>query len=425
MQFKIAIIGAGSSYTPEIIEGLAARRERLPVTNLSLMDIDEKRLETVAGFCRRYAAHLGLDIPIETTQDRRVAIDQAQFVLTQIRVGGIRQRILDEKIPLKYGVIGQETTGPGGMFKALRTIPPMLEIARDIEKLNPSAWIINYANPTGIITEAVAAYTQATIAGLCAGGNFPRDHAVEALGVEPDAVFYNYFGLNHMNFGYNLRVDGRPLSDEEFARVLEVATWGSVEPELLRLLELVPSPYMQYYFHRERAVANALQKEKTRGESILSIEAEVLKAYADPAQHDKPAALAKRGGGGYSQIALDVIEAAYTNREKVIVVNTPNNGAVPCLPDDAVIEVPCLVNASGIFPLPQPEIPATVWGLVSAVKNYEQLTVEAAVTGDEGTAILALLAHPLVGDYEKARSLFTEMMEANRAYLPQFGPWAT
>jgi 6-phospho-beta-glucosidase len=419
---KIAIIGAGSSYTPEIIEEIHRRRERFPATQITFMDIDTERLEIMLGFCRRFADHLGCDIQLDATTSRREAIRDARFVLTQIRVGGNAQRILDEKIPLKYGVIGQETTGPGGMFKALRTIPPMLEIARDIEEISSNAWIINYANPTGMIAEAVIKHSDVTITGLCAGGNFPRDHAVESLGVAPQDVFYNYFGLNHLNFGYNLRVKGIPLTDAEYEKVVSGSSWGSLDPELLRLLKLVPSPYLQYFFHRQKNVQDAHSKTLSRGEQVQLVEKEVFDAYADPNQVTKPEALNKRGGGGYSDIALDVMEAAYNNDDKFIVINTANQGAVPNLPDDAVLEVPCMVNASGIFPLRQPDIPQTVWGLVAAVKNYEQLVVEAAVTGDRDTALLALLAHPLVGDYEKAKALLAEMLEANRQFLPQFYP---
>jgi 6-phospho-beta-glucosidase len=421
-ELKIAVIGAGSSYTPEIIEEIHQRREQIPVTQITLMDIDAKRLSIMLGFCRRFAGHLGYQVEIEATQDLREAIAAAQFVLTQIRVGGNAQRILDEKIPLKHGVIGQETTGPGGMFKALRTIPSMLDIAREVEATNPQAWIINYANPTGMIAEAINRYSNVTIAGLCAGGNFPRDHTVEALKVAPEEVFYNYFGLNHLNFGYNLRVKGVPLNEAEYEKVLAATTLGSVKSELVRKLQLVPSPYLQYFFHRQDSVAEAKKKPLSRGEQVMLVEKEVFEAYADPDQVTKPEALQKRGGGGYSEIALDVMEAAYTNRNKVIVINAPNQGAVPLLPDNAVIEVPCLVNASGIIPLRQPEIPKTVWGLVAAVKNYEQLTVEAAVTGDRDTALLALLAHPLVGDYELAQVLLEDMLAANREFLPQFYP---
>jgi len=419
-ELKIAVIGAGSSYTPEIIEEIHRRRDRFPATHITLMDIDPGRLEIMSGFCRRFAAHLGCDIQIEATTDRKEALEGARFVLTQIRVGGNAQRILDEKIPLKYGVIGQETTGPGGMFKALRTIPPMMKIARDMEEICPESWIINYANPTGMIAEAVANHTDITIAGLCAGGNFPRDHAVEALRVDPESVYYDYFGLNHLNFGYNLRINGKALTEAEYNKVLDVSTWNSVLPELLHHLKLVPSPYLQYFFHRERCVREARAKPLSRGEQVQLVEKDVFDAYADPSQETKPEALNKRGGGGYSEIALDVMEAAYNNQDKVIVINAPNQGAVPCLPDDAVIEVPCLVNASGIFPLRQGEIPKTVWGLIASVKNYEQLTVEAALKGDRETALLALLAHPLVGDYEKSVVLLEEMLEANRKFLPQF-----
>ena len=417
---KIAVIGAGSSYTPEIIEEIHQRRDRFPVAQITLMDIDPERLSVMLGFCRRFATYLGCDIQIEATANQQEAIREARFVLTQIRVGGNAQRIQDEKIPLKYGVIGQETTGPGGMFKALRTIPPMLEIARDIEAVNPNAWIINYANPTGMIAEAVLKNTSVPIAGLCAGGNFPRDHVAEALDASPEDVYYNYFGLNHLNFGYNLRVKGQPLTEEEYDRVLAVSTWGSVQPDLIRILKLVPSPYLQYYFHQERCVQDAQNKPLSRGQQVQLVEKEVFAAYADPHQVTKPEALNKRGGGGYSKIALDVMEAAYNNQDKVIVINALNQGAVPYLPDDAVIEVPCLVNASGIFALRQPDIPKTVWGLIAAVKNYEQLVVEAAITGAQDTALLALLAHPLVGDYEKAKALLADMLEVNREFLPQF-----
>jgi 6-phospho-beta-glucosidase len=419
---KIAIIGAGSSYTPEIIEGLAQKKDRLPVTHLSLMDINPSRLDIMAGFCRRFLKRLGHHIPVETTTDRRRAIDGASFVLTQIRVGGNAQRTLDEKIPLKYGVIGQETTGPGGMFNALRTIPVMLSIAHDVEEVNPHAWIINYTNPTGMVAEAISKYSPVTIAGLCAGGYFPRYAVSQALDVPGEAVTYDYFGLNHLNFASNLRVNGRLLTDEEFTRVAEIATGGAVEPALLRTLHLLPSPYLQYYYHHTKLISQAKTKPYTRGEVVQQLEEEIFRAYADPAQDSKPEALSRRGGGGYSEIALAVMEAACTNVAKLIIVNAPNRGAVPGLPDDAVLELPCLVNTSGIFPLRQPSVPQAVWGLVSAVKNYEQLTIEAAVTGSREKALLALLAHPLVGEYETAMPLLDEMLEANRTYLPQFFP---
>ena len=417
---KIAIIGAGSSYTPEIIEELVKLKERLPVTSLAFMDIDERRLEIMTGFCRRLMDHLGHPIQIEATTDRRKAIEGARFVLTQIRVGGNAQRVLDEKIPLKYGVIGQETTGPGGMFKALRTIPVILEIARDIEACAPEAWMINYTNPTGLVAEAVNKHTHVTVAGLCAGAFFPRYAVQHALKVPGKSVYYDYFGLNHLNYGYNLRVDGRLLNDEEWDKVAQSATWGSVNPEFIRLMHVVPSSYLQYYFHHSKCVEQAKNKPLTRGETVQKIEEEVFQAYADPAQHSKPEALSKRGGGGYSEIALSVMEAACSNRDRIIIINVPNQGAVSGMPDEAVLEIPCLVNASGIFPLRQPDVPRVMWGLISAVKTYEQYTVEAAVTGSRETALLALMSHPLVGEYELAVPMLEEMLLANQPYLPQF-----
>jgi 6-phospho-beta-glucosidase len=421
--FTLSIIGAGSSYTPEIIERLAGMREALPVQKLVFMDIHPGRLATVAGFCRRFANQLGLPIQIETTTDLREAVAEAKFVITQVRVGGNMQRVSDEKIPLKYGIIGQETTGPGGMFKALRTIPVMLDIARAVERDNPDAWIINYANPTGINTEAVQRFTRTKIVGLCAGAFFPRDAVSSALGVPQGSVSYDYFGLNHLNFGYNLTTNGRPLSDTEFDRVAESIYGGhAVQAGLIKNLRLLPSPYLQYFFHRRRLVAEAQQKEHTRGEVVQMLESEIFAAYGDPAQVTKPEALSKRGGGGYSEIALEVVNAIHNNLGKVIIVNSANRGAVPFLPQDAALEMPCVLNTSGVHPLVVPDIPKSIWGLIAAVKNYEQLVVAAAVSGDRGMALQALLAHPLIGDYDVAQPLLDEMLEANRAFLPQFFP---
>jgi 6-phospho-beta-glucosidase len=416
-KLKIAVVGAGSSYTPEIVERLASLRQRLPVDELAFMDIQPERMETVAAFCRRFLDHHGYKLNITTTTQRPRALDGAQFVITQLRVGGNAQRVLDEKIPLRYGIIGQETTGPGGMFKALRTIPVMLEIARDVERLNPQAWIINYANPTGMNAEAVQRYTRANFVGLCSGGYVPRDATAAALGVDPASVTYDYYGLNHLNFAYNIRVAGRPLSDAEFD---QIAALSPVDHALIKQLKLFPSPYLQYFFHRRHKVAEAQSRPTTRGEDVQALETEVFTAYADPSQSAKPAALSKRGGGGYSEIAIGVIDAIYNDTCQVIIVNTAHLGAAPRLPVSAVLELPCLVSAAGIRPLVQPEPPAAVWGLIASVKNYEQLAVEAAVTGDRGLALEALLAHPLVGDYETAQALLVEMLEANRAFLPVF-----
>ncbi len=414
----VTIIGAGSSYTPELIEGFAKLRETLPVREIRLMDINEERLGIMEGFCRRFAENLNFPVTITATTDRRRAIEGADFINTQIRVGGNAARVKDEKIPLSYGLVGQETTGAGGMMKALRTIPVMLDIARDVERYAPDAWIVNYANPAGLVTEAVTKHSKAKVAGLCSGGFFPQLWTSRALGVPAASVRYDYVGLNHLNFAYNVTVDGRPVTDAEFDLIAD-KVW-SVDHDMIKEMRVLPSPYMQYFYHTAKRVDEARKAPRTRGEEVQILEKEVFAAYADTSISTKPEALKKRGGGGYSEVALGLMAAIAGNKDTWSVVNVPNRGVVKFLPDDAVIEAPCMVNAHGIKPLAVGSVPAAFWGIIAAVKNYEQLTVEAAVTGDRRTALMALLANPLVREYEIARPLLDDLLNANREYLPQF-----
>lgn len=415
---KFTIVGAGSSYTPELLEEFALCRESLPVDEVMLYDINELRLNIMKGFCERFTKKLGLDVLIRSTLNLDEALEGADFVDTQIRVGGNTQRVLDEKIPLQYGLVGQETTGAGGMMKAFRTIPVMLEIARRMERLSPDGWMINYTNPTGLVTEAVTRYTKANIAGFCSGGIFPKMWAKKALGIDYSRVQYDYVGLNHMNFISNITIDGRPVSSEEFIKI--AAENDSVDLELIKLLGVIPSPYLQWYYHTREKVQKVLAAPLTRGEEVQLLEKEVYEAYADPENSDKPSALAKRGGGGYSEVAMNFVNAVYNNVDTEMVVNVPNQGAVSFLPDSAVVEIPCLVNARGMSALNVPHIPPMCWGLISAVKNYESLAVESAVEGNIQKMKWALLAHPLVMDYELVEKLVPELLEANRRYLPQF-----
>jgi len=415
---KFTIVGAGSSYTPELLEEMAVRRDSLPVKEIVLYDIDETRLNIMHGFCERFAKKMGLDVKIRATLDLDDALYGADFVDTQIRVGGNAQRVVDEKIPMRYGLVGQETTGAGGMMKAFRTIPVMLHVAQRMEQLAPTGWIINYTNPTGLVTEAVTRYTKANIAGFCSGGIFPKMWAKSSMGIDYDRVQYDYVGLNHMNFISNVTIDGRPITQEEFDKLAE--TNSEVNPELSRLLGVLSSPYLQYYFHTTKKVNSLLAAPKTRGEYVQELEKEVYDAYADPNNADKPAALAKRGGGGYSEVAMNFVNAVYNNIDTEMVVNVPNNGAVSFLPDTAVVEIPCLVNKRGMAPIHVGKVPEMCWGLIAAVKNYEQLAVEAAVEGSVDKMKWALLAHPLVREYELVEKLVPELLEANKAYLPQF-----
>ena len=424
---KFTIVGAGSSYTPELIEEMIVRRDTLPVEELVLYDIDEKRLEIMRGFCRRFADARGMQgLKIRATLDLDDALEGAAFVDTQIRVGGNRQRVKDERIPLKYGLIGQETTGAGGMMKAFRTIPVMLEVARHMEKVAPEGWLINYTNPTGLVTEAVTRYTKANIAGFCSGGIFPKMWAKRALGIgytgkDYNRVQYDYIGLNHMNFISNITIDGRPVTEEQFMALAE-QNGHDVDPELSKLLGVLTSPYLQYFYHTSARVEKLRNQEMTRGEYVQSLEKEVFAAYADPNNADKPAALEKRGGGGYSEVAMNFVNAVYNNDDTEQVVNVPNNGAIPFLPDSAVVEINCMVNRRGMQPIHKSadKIPPMCWGLIAAVKNYEQLAVEAAVEGSVTKIKWALLAHPLVREYALVEQLVPELLEANREYLPQF-----
>lgn len=416
--FKLTIIGAGSTYTPELIEGLSQWRDKLQASEVALYDIDEKRLRIMHAFCQRYAHKLGINVNITMTTDRARAIDGADFVNTQIRVGGNAARVKDELIPLSFGLIGQETTGAGGFAKALRTIPKMLEIARDVERYAPDAWIVNYTNPTGLVAEAINGYSKAKIAGFCSGGIFPKMWASKAMGIHHDRVRYDYVGLNHMNFITNVMIDGKPITQEQL--MMLAAQDSSVDIELLRLTGCLMSPYLQYYYHGRQRVEKLKAAPMTRGQQVMALEEEIYAAYANLDVNEKPEALARRGGGGYSEVAMGFLDAVHNDRDTWMIVNVPNQGAVSFLPDNSCVEIGCLVNKAGAQPLKVRNVPVFAWGLIAEVKNYEQLAVEAAVEGDRDKARLALLTHPLVREYALVEPLLTAILEAHKDDLPQF-----
>lgn len=414
---RIAIVGAGSSYTPELLDMMGQMRHQLSVAELRLQDIDGRRLSIMEGFTRRYLAHMGLEVKVSSTMNREEAVAGVDFVVTQVRVGGNQARVQDERIPLKYGLLGQETTGAGGFAKALRTIPVMLDIARDVERINPKAWIINYTNPTGIVAEAVTRYTGARFIALCGGGRHPGNMLYKAYGIEHSRVRYDYFGLNHFNFSYNITVDGEPITQEQWKGIAQAC---GVNPELTVRMKLLPSLYLPYFHNRTHKVEALREAAQTRGEQVLEIEKELFAQYADPAVCTKPELLGKRGGGDYAEMALGVIRAIAYNEDTFAVCNVPNRGAAPFLKDDAVIETACIVNAAGATPTVFTSFPDSVRGLVAAVKSYESLTVEAAVEGSRDKALFALLAHPLIMDYDLAQPMLDELLEANRGFLPAF-----
>ncbi len=414
----VSIIGAGSVYTPELLDMMRQMREEIHIETLRLMDIDEDRLRIMAGFTQRFLKNAGLETRLETTTDRVEAIRDADFVITQIRVGGNAARVNDEKIPLKYGLLGQETTGAGGFAKALRTLPVMVDIAKDVEKHNPDAWVINYTNPTGIVAEAVTKHTKANFVALCGGGRHPGNMLHKAQGIDHSRVKYDFFGLNHFNFSYNITIDGRPVTDEEFEKMAEQV--AGVDKDLILAFRSIPSLYAPYYYNKSARFNHAAHSEQSRGEIVRRLEKELFAVYANPDVCEKPELLSQRGGGDYAEMALGVLGALASNTDAFAVCNVPNNGAVPFLPPDAVIETACMVNAAGVRPLTFKSLPEEVWGMVCAVKNYESLTVEAALRGDRRKALLALLAHPLVMDYDLAKPMLEDILQANKAYLPLF-----
>lgn len=415
---KVAIIGAGSVYTPELLHMMGQMTDTLTIEELRLMDINAERLDIMHGFTDRFLKNIDYKLKLSKTTDRLQAIDGVDFVVTQIRVGGNKARARDERIPLKYGVLGQETTGAGGFAKALRTIPVMVDIASDVAKHNPDAWMINYTNPTGIVAEAVNKYTSAKFVALCGGGRHPGNMLYKAFGIEHSRVKYDFFGLNHFNFSYNITVDGKPITEEQFDEMAKRC--GDVDPELTKLWGMLPSLYIPYYYNRNARYKHIAEAEQTRGEIVQELEKELFKVYADPTVNTRPELLSKRGGGDYAEMALGVLGAIANNVDTFAVCNVPNNGAVPFMPNDAVLETACMVNSAGCRPITFGSFPEETWGMVSAVKNYESLTVDAAMNGDRRKALLALLAHPLVMDYDIAKPMLEELLEANREYLPKF-----
>jgi len=418
-ELKICVIGGGSTYTPELIEGFIEKRDELPVTTIALMDIDEDRLRVVGGLTERMLRAAGSDIELKLTTRRKEALAGANYVITQIRVGGLACRIQDEKIPLQFGVVGQETTGPGGFAKALRTIPVLLDIAHDMAEVAPGARLINFTNPSGIITEALLKYTDVPTIGLCNSPFGFQQGIARQLGVAPQRIRLDYVGLNHLSWIRGVQLDGEDVFDQVLEGAITQARAGDspFSPQLLETLGMIPSYYLNYYYHHDRVLDEQRRTDKTRGEEVQEIEARLLELYADPSLKHKPQLLEKRGGAHYSTVAVAVISAIHRDAGEVHIVNTRNNGD---LPPHCVVELPSVINKSGAQAVPVAPMPPVIRGLTQAVKAYEELTVQAAAEGDERTALQALLAHPLVPSFAVAQRLWAAIKEANRAYLPQF-----
>jgi 6-phospho-beta-glucosidase len=417
---RICIVGAGSSYTPELIEGILGHtREELPVSHIALTDINRERLDVMAGWTRRALRHSGRDIEVRSGVDLAAMLDGCHFVITQIRVGGMPARHLDESIPLKYGILGQETTGPGGMCKALRTIPPMIEIARAVETTAPEAFILNYTNPSGIVTEAVRNHTRAKLIGLCSGIPGMQRRLQKSLGDRFPRLATYCVGLNHLGFIHKILSAGVDVTREAIDFLAASAAQGGgdnadmAQVRLAQLLGAIPIGYVQYYLFRSKKVKEELAAPKTRAQCIMEIEKEIFREAADPATHTKPKGLKRRGGGGYSAITFQFMKAIHFNRGDELVCSALNQGCVDGLPADASVELVCRVDRQGARPLPVGEIPLAFRGLVQAVKAYETLTVKAAMTGEKRYVKQALLNHPLAGDLDIIEPLVEELCAAH------------
>ncbi|CEI74062.1 MULTISPECIES: 6-phospho-beta-glucosidase [Romboutsia] len=429
---KIVTIGGGSSYTPELIEGFIKRYSELPVKELWLVDIEagKEKLEIVGNLAKRMIKKSGLDIKINLTLDRREALKGADFVTTQLRVGLLDARIKDESIPLSHGVIGQETNGAGGLFKALRTVPVILDIIKDIEELCPNAWLINFTNPTGVITEAVFKYTNfKNYVGLC---NVPigvRNGVAKLFEVESDRIYMDFAGLNHMVYGLNVILDGKDVTKEAIDKF--VSSKISMEnikaidfnPEFVKALGAIPCPYHRYYYKTKEMLDEELEefkKGKARGQVVKELEGQLFELYKDESLDIKPPQLEKRGGAYYSDAACNLISSIYNDKRDIQVVNTLNNGAIRNFRDDQAVEVSSVITSEGPKPLSMGYLPQCTDGLVSDIKSFEILAAKAAVYGDYESALLALCINPLIPSDDLAKTILDEMLEAHKEYLPQF-----
>jgi 6-phospho-beta-glucosidase len=417
---KIAVVGGGSTYTPELVDGLGRLRDVLPVEELVLVDPAADRLELVGGLGRRILQRLGHPAELVTTTDLEPALDGVDAVLLQLRVGGQAARLQDETWPLECGCVGQETTGAGGLAKALRTVPVVLDIAERVRKAAPDAWIIDFTNPVGIVTRALLEEGHRAV-GLCnVAIGFQRRFA-EQLGVAPEQVELDHVGLNHLTWERAVRVDGVDrLPDLLTAHGPEIAESLELPVQLLHTLGVVPSYYLRYFYAHDEVVAE-LRTSEPRAAQVAEIEQQLLEMYADPTLDQKPELLSRRGGAFYSEAAVQLAAALLGRQEGAAstqVVNLRNDGALPFLPDDAVIEVPATVDRSGVRALPMAPLEPLYAGLVAAVTSYEHLALDAALRGGYDRVFEALLAHPLVGQVDRAHGLADRLIAHNRDHLP-------
>ncbi|QNP63339.1 6-phospho-beta-glucosidase [Streptomyces genisteinicus] len=417
---KLAVVGGGSTYTPELIDGFARMRDTLPITELVLIDPAADRLELVGGLARRIFAKQGHGGTIVTTSDLDAGVEGADAVLLQLRVGGQAARQQDETWPLECGCVGQETTGAGGLAKALRTVPVVLDIAERVRRTNPDAWIIDFTNPVGIVTRALLSAGHKAV-GLCNVAIGLQRKFAKLLNVAPGQVHLDHVGLNHLTWETGVRLGG-PGGEDVLPKLLAehgeaVAADLRLPRSLLERLGVVPSYYLRYFYAHDEVVEESRTK-PSRAAEVAAMERQLLEMYGDPSLDEKPELLAKRGGAFYSEAAVDLAASLLGGAGgRVQVVNTLNRGTLPFLPDDAVVEVQARVGADGAAPLPVPWLDPLYAGLIAQVTAYEDLALDAALRGGRDRVFRALLAHPLIGQYDYADRLTDSLLAHNREHL--------
>jgi len=418
---KIAIIGGGSAYTPGLIEGLLKIRPEVPWTEICLMDIDEAKLKVVGELAAKMLREVDAGIKLSTTTDRISAITGSAFILCQIRVGGLAGRVIDEKVPLRYDVIGQETVGPGGFAMALRALPVMLDIARDIERHAPDAWLINYANPSGMVAALLAKHAKIKAISICDVPIGIQYFLADALKVGRNRVKLDYVGLNHLGWFRRIFVDGSDITafihqmvqTKDIISLLPTDDEKTVEEtkmmlRLYNMLGVIPSPYLQYYYLTRESLAKQKQAEKTRGEVVQGIERDLLAHFTEVTREQDVSLWKSRGGAWHSELMVNILSSIHNDKGEEYIVNVLSQGAVPGMANDACVEVPCIVDKRGARPMPVPAPTLDMLGLMQVVAAYEALTIEAALEGSYKKALLALNLNPVVPSIDIAKRILDD-----------------
>jgi Alpha-galactosidases/6-phospho-beta-glucosidases, family 4 of glycosyl hydrolases len=460
---KLALIGGAGVRTPSMIDSLVRRHHEIPIRELVIHDIDPHKIDTIGAIVKHLVRQHGSPFRVETTTDFAKAVEGADFIYTAIRVGGEESRAIDERVALRHGVLGQETTGPGGFSMALRTIPVMLEYARIIERESPNAWVVNFTNPAGLITEALSNYTRLNLIGICDAPSALKLDIAKFLNEPADDIHLHYFGLNHLGWVNRVTVRGNdrlPYIIDHYDRFARSCPhMACFSPELIRQLRMLPNEYLYYYYYREQAVNHILSSPHTRGEQIAEwnrnllaqlkeklqegdIEAAIA-LYADTMQKRQNSYMSAETGKagnagsmqhkpldtsqasleneGYAGLALSIMSAICNNKKTCLILNVPNRGTIADLRDDDVVEVPCMLDANGPVPLAAGALPDSVKGLIQSVKQYERYTVSAAVNGSYEDAVWALTVHPLVASYSLAQKIVDDYVQRHQPYLSKFG----